>query len=207
MNPAVKVFVVDDEHGVRKGLERLFRAAGFEVETSASAEDFLTRSEAQEAGCLVLDYRLPGLDGLELQEVLAARESNWQVIFLTGRGDIPATVQAMQAGAVDFLEKPADESLLLSAVRRALHRATEAGAQKAALDAIRARVATLSARERQVMEHVIKGRLNKQIAYSLGTAERTVKVQRAAVMQKMGAKSVAELVRMAARIGIEPTST
>ena len=200
------MFVVDDDARVRTGLERLFRAGGFEVESSASAEEFLVRSEGQKAGCLVLDYRMPGLNGLELQKVLAARESSWQIVFLTGRGDIPTTVQAMQAGAVDFLEKPADESLLLGAVRRALLRVTEVDAEKVLLDAIRARFATLSTRERQVMEHVIRGLLNKQIAYSMGNAERTVKAQRYAMMQKMGAKSVAELVRMAAKIGVEPVS-
>ena len=206
MSSAGKVYVVDDEGPVRRALDRLLRAAGFDVQLNSSAQEFLARSEGHSAGCVVLDYRMPGLSGLELQDVLAARDTSWQIVFLTGRGDIQTAVRAIQAGAVDFLEKPADQPLLLSAVRRALVRAAQVNAERDFADATRARFATLSWREREVMGHVIAGRLNKQIADRLGTSERTVKVQRAAVMAKTGAKSVAELVRMAARIGMEPTS-
>jgi FixJ family two-component response regulator len=205
LSPRETVFVVDDEPEVRKALERLLRASGLQVDVSASAQEFLERSEGVQSGCAVLDYQMPGLTGLDLQDVLADRGGGWQIVFLSGQGDVPKTVRAMKAGAVDFLVKPADGTQLVAAVRRALERAAEAKADGASVADARARVATLSARERQVLGHVIAGRLNKQIAGELGTAEKTVKIQRAAMMEKMGVRSVADLVRLAAKAGIEPS--
>jgi FixJ family two-component response regulator len=199
-----RVFVVDDEPEVRKGLERLLRSAGFEVAAYGSAQEFLV-SVGDEAGCIVLDYQMPGLSGLELQEVLAARGVRPQIVFLSGHGDIPKSVQAIQGGAVDFLVKPAGADLLLAAVRRALARDAEDRAERARAADVRDRLAQLTARERQVMSHVIAGRLNKQIAGLLGTAEKTVKIQRSAVMKKMGVRSVADLVRCAEKAGLEPS--
>jgi FixJ family two-component response regulator len=205
LNSRETVFIVDDEPEVRKALERLLRASGLQVEVSASAQEFLERSAGVQCGCAVLDYQMPGLTGLDLQDVLAGRGGGWQVVFLSGQGDVPKTVRAMKAGAVDFLVKPADGKQLVAAVRRALDRAAEAKADSASIAEARARVATLSSRERQVLGHVIAGRLNKQIAGELGTAEKTVKIQRAAMMDKMGVRSVADLVRLAAKAGIEPS--
>jgi FixJ family two-component response regulator len=205
LNSRETVFIVDDEPEVRKALERLLRASGLQVEVSASAQEFLERSAGVQCGCAVLDYQMPGLTGLDLQDVLAGRGGGWQVVFLSGQGDVPKTVRAMKAGAVDFLVKPADGKQLVAAVRRALDRAAEAKADGASIAEARARVATLSSRERQVLGHVIAGRLNKQIAGELGTAEKTVKIQRAAMMDKMGVRSVADLVRLAAKAGIEPS--
>jgi FixJ family two-component response regulator len=199
-----KVFVVDDQTQVRSGLERLLRASGLQVALFASAQDFLVAAGEEMAGCVILDYQMPGLNGLELQEVLAARGMHWQIVFLTGHGDIPKTVQAMKGGAVDFLVKPAGQEQILGAVQRALARDAQQREQRAEAEELRARVALLSPRERQVMGHVIAGRLNKQIADVLGTAEKTVKIQRAAVMQKMGVRSVAELVRHAEKAGVKP---
>jgi len=199
------VFVVDDEPAVRKGLDRLLRAAQLEVKVFASAQEFLLALDHEHPGCVILDYQMPGLNGLELQEVLAARGAHLQIVFLTGHGDIPRTVRAMQGGAVDFLVKPAGREQILPAVGRALEREALQRAQRAQLDDVRARLAQLSPREREVMGHVIAGRLNKQIADILGTAEKTVKIQRAAVMQKMGVRSVAELVRQTEKAGVLPT--
>jgi FixJ family two-component response regulator len=199
------VCVVDDQAPVRASLERLLRACGLRVQLYASAQDFLVAADERVPGCLILDYQMPGLDGLELQEVLAARGSPWQIVFLTGRGDIPKTVQAMQGGAVDFLVKPAGQEEILAAVRRALDRDARLRAQRGEVAEVRARLALLSPREREVMGHVIAGRLNKQIADLLGTAEKTVKIQRAAVMHKMEVRSVAELVRCAEKAGLQPT--
>jgi FixJ family two-component response regulator len=205
MSQPERVFIVDDDPEVRKGLERLLRASGLQAVASASAQEFLMRSEGVTSGCVVLDYQMPGLNGLELQQVLSVRGGRWQVVFLSGQGDVPKTVQAMKAGAVDFLVKPADGTQLVGAVRRALERAAQSDGEQASIAEARARVATLSPRERQVMGHVIAGRLNKQIAGELGTAEKTVKIQRAAMMEKMGVRSVADLVRLAAKAGIEPS--
>jgi FixJ family two-component response regulator len=198
------VFVVDDEPTVRKALDRLLRAAGLKVSLFASAQEFLMALDHEVPGCVILDYQMPGLNGLELQDVLAARGSQLQIVFLTGHGDIPGTVKAMQGGAVDFLVKPAGREQILPAVERALERDAALRAQRAELDDVHARIAQLSPRERQVLGYVIGGRLNKQIADILGTAEKTVKIQRAAVMQKMGVRSVAELVRQTEKAGVLP---
>ena len=205
MNDQGKVFIVDDDAEVRKALARLLRASGFQVEPSASAQDFLVRSEGTSSGCAVLDYQMPGLTGLDLQQALAVRGGQWQIVFLTAHADVPLSVRAMKAGAVDFLVKPADGPQLIAAVRRAIERAAQVETDEATVAAARARVATLSARERQVLGHVIAGRLNKQIAGELGTAEKTVKIQRAAMMEKMGVRSVADLVRLSAKAGVEPS--
>jgi len=204
MSVAGRVFVVDDEAEVRKALERVLRASGLEVTTSASAEEFLACTEKLVSGCVVLDYQMPGVSGLELQQLLGARGGRWQIVFVSGQGDVPKTAQAMKAGAVDFLEKPADGAQLVAAVRRALERAARLDAEVDSVTQARVRVEKLSPREFEVMRHVIAGRLNKLIAASLGTAEKTVKIQRGAMMAKMGVRSVADLVRLAAKAGVEP---
>ena len=201
---AARVFIVDDEVGIRTALERMLRVAGLEVELFPSAQDFLLALDREHPGCVILDYQMPGLNGLEVQDVIAARGTQLQIVFLTGHGDIPGTVRAMQGGAVDFLVKPASPERILRAVQRALARDALECTKRATLDDLQRRIAQLSPREREVMGHVIAGRLNKQIAHILGTAEKTVKIQRAAVMQKMGVRSVAELVRMADVAGVAP---
>jgi FixJ family two-component response regulator len=205
MTEGASVFVVDDQPEVRKALERLLRASGLQVELFPSAQEFLVAAGDDKPGCVILDYQMPGLNGLELQEVLIARGAHWPIIFLTGFGDIPKTVQAMNGGAIDFLVKPAGKDEILAAVHRALARDAAQRAERAEVADVRERVELLTPREREVMGHVIAGRLNKQIADILGTAEKTVKIQRAAVMHKMGVRSVAELVRNTAKAGIEPT--
>ena len=204
MSSKGRIFVVDDEPAVRKALERLLRAADFEVTLFASAQEFLVALDSEQPGCVILDYQMPGLNGLELQELLATRGAQLQIVFLSGHGDIPRTVQAMQGGAVDFLVKPAGREQILPAVERALAREAAQRSQRAEVEDVHARLAQLSPRERQVLGHVVAGRLNKQIADILGTAEKTVKIQRAAVMQKMGVRSVAELVRQTGRAGVVP---
>jgi FixJ family two-component response regulator len=200
--PSPTVFVVDDYAPLRKSISRLLKAAGFVVTAFASAEEFLAQYDRQTPGCLVLDLGMPTLDGLELQRILASAGSLLPIIFLTGTADIPKSVQAMKQGASDFLTKPVNDEDLLAAVgvaidkNRALHR------EQAELSEIRARLATLTPREREVLEYVVAGKLNKQIAGELGTVEQTVKVHRAHVMQKMRVQSVAELVRLAERCGI-----
>jgi FixJ family two-component response regulator len=205
MSADASVFVVDDQPEVRKALERLLRASGLKVELFPSAQDFLVSVGEDKPGCVILDYQMPGLNGLELQDVLTARGAHWPIIFLTGFGDIPKTVQAMNGGAIDFLVKPAGKDEILGAVERALVRDAQLRAERAEVAQVHARLKQLTPREREVMGHVIAGRLNKQIADLLGTAEKTVKIQRAAVMHKMDVRSVAELVRATAKAGIEPT--
>jgi FixJ family two-component response regulator len=201
---AATVYVVDDDPAVLKSLSRLLRSAGLNVATFGSPQEFLARHDASLAGCLVLDVAMPGLNGLELQEALAARGSVIPIVFLTGRGDIPTSVQAMKRGALDFLTKPVNDKELLRAIRAAIALNLTARSSRADLEDIRARLARLTPRERQVFEYVISGRLNKQTAADLGTAENTIKVHRARVMEKMKVQSVAELVRLADRAGIAP---
>lgn len=190
------VFVVDDDEAVRRGLERLLRSAGLNVETFASAPEFLERSPTSETGCVLLDVQMPGVNGPELHEGMSERGFTLPVVFLTGHGDVPTSVRAMKKGAVDFLLKPVDDEMLLGTIRQAVERhAAEQVRQRQRQD-IAARLHRLSAREREVMEHVIQGRLNKQIAGDLGIAEKTVKVHRAHVMEKMEVRSVAELVHL-----------
>lgn len=197
------VFIVDDSPEVRVGLSRLLSCAGFVVRSFESAEQFLEEQHAESPGCLLLDICLPGLSGLELQGLFPGRP----IVFLTGQGDIRTSVHAMKAGAVDFLTKPIDRAQLFRAVEEAIRIDGARRAQQGIQNSIERRVDELTPRERQVMEHVVHGRLNKQIAAKLGTGEKTVKVHRGRMMSKMGARSVAELVQLAARIGVamEPT--
>jgi FixJ family two-component response regulator len=194
------VFVVDDDASMRRSLDRLLRSLGYGVETFPSAHAFLDRPPVHEPACLVLDLRMPGVDGLDLQSRLAARGDDLPLIFVTGHGDVPSSVRAMKAGAFDFLTKPFDESVLRAAIERALDWHAEVRASRASLDALRARFVTLTPREREVCEQVADGWLNKQVADRLGTTEKTIKVHRARVMEKLGVRSVAELVRMVDRI-------
>ena len=197
------MFVVDDDSSVRKALSRLLQSAGLKVAVFASAEEFLRTSGANpSAGCLVLDVAMPGLNGMDLQQAMAQQASPLPIIFLTGRGDIPMSVRAMKRGAVDFLTKPADEEALIRAVQRAIERDRTARQERAAIAEVQARLLSLTPREREVLEGVIRGQLNKQIAADLGTVEKTIKVHRARVMEKMQAESVPELVRLAQRGGL-----
>jgi FixJ family two-component response regulator len=194
------VFVVDDDASMRRGLERLLRSFGYAVEGYASATAFLARPPATDIACLVLDLRMPGMDGLDLQGRLAARGDDLPVVFVSGHGDVQSSVRAMKAGALDFLTKPFDESVLRAAIERALDWNAERRASRAGLAALRARFETLTPREREVSREVAEGRLNKQIAERLGTSEKTIKVHRARVMEKLGARSVVELVRIVDRL-------
>jgi FixJ family two-component response regulator len=200
--PTPTVFVVDDYAPVRKSISRVLHATGFVVATFASAEEFLAQYDPQTLGCLVLDVAMPTLNGLELQHILAKTGSLLPIIFLTGTADIPKAVQAMKHGASDFLTKPVHDEDLLAAVRTAIEKNRARRREQAELSEIRACLATLTPREREVLEYVVTGKLNKQIAGDLGTVEQTVKVHRAHVMQKMRVQSVAELVRLAQRCGI-----
>ncbi|MGD9612001.1 MAG: response regulator transcription factor [Kiritimatiellia bacterium] len=198
------VYVVDDDASFRKSLARLLRAHGFESRAYDSAAGFLESGLANRAGCIVLDIRMPGLSGLDLQEKLAQAECTMPVIFLTGHGNIPMSVRAMKKGATDFLTKPVDEDVLLKAIRNALAENELRNKEAVEIGAIRARIRTLTERELEVMRHVISGELNKQIGDRLGVVEKTIKVHRARVMEKMGVPSVAELVRLCSLAGIAP---
>jgi len=200
------VFVVDDEVSVRESLELLMGAEGWRVETFASAADFMSRARATVPCCLVLDVRLPGLGGLELQRQLASR-TDIAIIFITGYGDVTTSVQAMKAGAFDFLTKPLKNDVLLDAIRRALERSCAVLLHEAEMQALRTRYASLTTREREVMALVVSGLLNKQIGGELGISEITVKAHRGQVMRKMKADSLAALVTMAARLGVRSAAT
>ena len=189
------VTVVDDDFLVLRALDRLLRSAGFDVKTFSSARDFLEQPTPATAGCVVMDLAMPGLDGLQAQQALAAGADLRPVIFISGHGSVPASVEAMKAGAVDFLTKPVDEHKLLGAVRIAIDKGRAARTKDAERAGITARLATLTAREAQVLARVVEGKLNKQIAAELGTAEKTIKVHRARMMRKMQVDSLAELVR------------
>jgi FixJ family two-component response regulator len=200
------VFIVDDDAPMRESLKNLMRSVGLRVEVFASAQEFLRSTRPDVPGCLVLDVRLPGLSGLDLQRQMAEGDRDMPIIFITGHGDIPMTVQAMKAGAVEFLTKPFRDQELLDAIQQALARDRQAREQRARNEALRRRYRLLTPRERDVMALVVAGRLNKQIAAELGTSEASVKVHRQHVMEKMAAGSLADLVRMADRLGI-PTPT
>jgi FixJ family two-component response regulator len=204
MSLSGKVFIVDDEPDLRQALRRLLQAEGLEVECHASASDFLAGLSDDAVGCVVLDLAMPGLDGLQLQQRLANASATLPIVFLTGRGDIPTTVQAMKAGAVDFLAKPVKRADLLRAVGAALMQCAERLKADQAMAGLRERLGRLTSREREVFEHVISGKLNKVIATRLGTTEQTIKVHRGRVMEKLGADSVAELVRLAQQLGVPP---
>jgi FixJ family two-component response regulator len=203
--PDPVVFVVDDDSSLRHALANLFRSVGLRVETFSSAREFLAGPRPDAPGCLVLDVRLPGLSGLDLQHELAAAQIDLPIIFMTGYGDIPMTVRAMKAGAVEFLTKPFRDQDLLDAIQQALARDRVAWHRRVALAALRQRYDRLTPREREVMRLVGAGWLNKQIAADLGTSEIMVKVHRGQVMRKMQAASVADLVRMAAHLRIPVT--
>jgi len=196
------IAVVDDDASVREGLQSLIRSAGWRVETFVSAQEFLGRLGAQAPSCLILDLQLPGLGGLDLQKRMAEVGLEIPIVFLTGHGNIPASVQAMKAGAVEFLTKPLDEQELVDAIHEAIERDRRTRQQHAAIRELRERYESLTAREQQVMREVVSGLLNKQIAAALGITEFTVKIHRGQVMRKMRAHSLPDLVRMAASLGI-----
>jgi FixJ family two-component response regulator len=197
------VFVVDDDASVRKALTRLLKSAGHSVEGFASAREFLDSDwRNRRVACLVLDVRMPGLNGLDLQHELQSENAILPIIFVTGHGSIPMGVNAMKEGAVDFLPKPVRDSELLDAIERAFERARRASAERDDLAEIQERLATLTPREREVMALIVRGLLNKQVAFELGIVEKTIKVHRARVMEKMQAQSLADLVRIAERAGI-----
>ncbi|MET0502700.1 MAG: response regulator transcription factor [Candidatus Binatia bacterium] len=201
------VFLIDDDASVRRALARLIKSAGYQVETFASAREFLDSGCHSEApACLVLDVRMPGLSGIDLQRELKTTNLVLPIIFITGHGDIPMTVNAMKAGAVDFLPKPVRDTTLLPAIEQALARARRECVERNELEDIQSRLDTLTSREREVMALVARGWLNKQIAFELGTVEKTIKVHRARVMGKMRVASLAELVRVAEKSGIRGAS-
>ena len=196
------VFIVDDDAPLRESLRNLIRSVGLRVELFASAQEFLQSQQPEAPSCLVLDVRMPGLSGLDLQKQASDAGLEIPIIFITGHGDVPMTVRAMKAGAVEFLTKPFRDQDLLDAIQQALARSRKAREQQAATKQLRQRFALLTPREREVMERVVAGLLNKQIGAELGTSETTVKIHRHQVMEKMGAGSLPELVRMADRLGI-----
>ncbi|MFI5340139.1 MAG: response regulator transcription factor [Candidatus Methylomirabilales bacterium] len=198
------VFVVDDDMAVRRSLARLIRSADLNVETFTSAREFLDHLPSARTGCIVLDVRMPGMTGPELFDQMAGKGISLPVVFLTGHGNVPTSVRAMKKGAVDFLLKPVDDEVLLQAIRRAVARHVSQQAREQRRQDIEERLLRLSAREREVMEYVIRGDLNKQIAADLRISEKTVKVHRGRVMAKMEAGSVAELVRLCEAAGIQP---
>jgi len=206
MNDASQmVFLIDDEPSVLKALARVIGATGFRTASFSSPQSFLEQYEPAARGCIVLDVSMPGFTGLELQQALIEKNCSLPIVFLTARGDIPTSVRAMKHGAVDFLTKPVDDNDLIAAVDRALAREATDHVRRAQITELQMRFYTLTSREQEVLGHVIAGRLNKQIAAVLGTTEKTVKVHRARVMEKMQAQSLAELVRLSGTAGISPT--
>ena len=203
MDGMFTVFLVDDDAGVLKALSRLLRAKGYDVRPFASAEEFLEGHDAALPGCAVFDVAMPGLDGLALQQVFTAGGQQRPVIFLTGKGDVQKSVRAMKAGAVDFLTKPVRDKDLLDAIARAEQLDAGTRQTSAEVAAIEAKIATLTLREREVLTHVIAGRLNKQIAGDLGTVEKTIKVHRGRMMEKLGVHTIVDLVRLAEKAGIK----
>jgi len=201
------VFVVDDDASLRRSLESLIRSQGWQAETFASAQGFLARPRVIAPSCLILDVTLPDLSGLDVQKRVAPDRIDMPIIFITGYGDVPMTVQAMKAGAVEFLTKPFKGDVLLSAIRHAIERSQTALTVEMEMLALRERYASLSAREREVMVLVVSGLLNKQVGAELGISEITVKAHRGRVMQKMNADSLADLVRMAASLSVAPAPT
>ena len=196
------VFLVDDDPGVRRSLSRVLREAGFDVQAYESAEAFLARPDATSRGCLVLDVSMPGLNGLDLQSRLAQARQSMPIVFLTGHGDIPMSVRAIKAGAVDFLTKPVASATLIAAVRAAIDQDAAARLADAEAAELARRFASLTAREHEVLAALVAGKLNKQIADDLDVVEQTVKFHRARIMERMQARTVAELMHMAARLGV-----
>jgi FixJ family two-component response regulator len=205
--PEPIVFVVDDDDSLRRGLERLMRSVGLNVATFASAQEFMRLPPSEAPACLVLDVRMPGMSGLELQQELVAAGLSMPVIFLTGHGTVPMSVRALKTGAIDFLQKPVEDQLLLDAIHQALERDQQARAQEAEHTRLQRRADTLTPREGDVFGLVVTGLANKEIAAVLGTSEKTVKIQRGRVMQKMHASSLAHLVRMADQLGLGPSTS
>ena len=194
------IFIVDDDPSVRQSTELLLKSVGFNVKTFVSAQDFLRANLQQDLGCLILDVRMPGISGLDLQEKLVSSKTPLPVIFITGHGTVPMSVRAMKAGAVDFLQKPFEEQDLLDAINRAITRQRERKSKKDEADELQQRVKALTAREYEVFSLLVTGMANKEIAYKLGTSERTVKAHRAQIMEKMNAGSLADLIRFAEKL-------
>ena len=199
------VFVVDDDVSVRESLDLMIRFAGWQPETFASAGKFLARPRTAVPNCLVLDISLPDLNGLELQKLIASERTDMPIIFITGHSDVPMTVQAMKGGAVEFLTKPFDDEVLLSAIRHAIKQSAAVLDDQAEITALRSNYESLTPRERDVMQCVVAGMLNKQIGMKLGISEITVKAHRGRMMQKMKVESLADLVKTAVRLGLAPT--
>ena len=204
VEPEPTIFVIDDDPSVRKSLSRLLRSMGYAVEAFSSAEEFLVREHFDGIGCIILDVQMPGLSGMDLQVELGKAEYSMPIVFITGRGDIPMSVEAMKRGAVHFLTKPFDDKELIEAVKEAIEKDRKAKAELSEVRDIRGRIGLLTPREYEILRYVVSGMLNKQIAYTLNIAEKTVKIHRGRVMEKMGIDSVAELVRLTAKAGVDP---
>jgi FixJ family two-component response regulator len=203
MNPKqATVHVIDDDPSVRVGLARLLKSVGLTVRAFASATEFLNQAVPEEPGCLIVDLRMPAISGLELQDQLKSRHLDLPIIFLTAYATVPASVRAMKHGALDFLEKPVDDQVLLDAVSQAIERDRENRLKRAEVKAVQDRLSSLTPREYGVLTLIITGRLNKQVAYELGTSEKTIKVHRARILEKMNCDSLAQLVRLAEKAGI-----
>lgn len=207
MEAKTTVFVIDDDDSVRKSLSRLLRSLGFMVETFPSAEQFLARESYRGVGCIVLDVRMPGLSGIDLQERLSKADHNPPIVFITGHGTIPTSAKAFKAGAVDFLEKPFEDKDLLEAISRGIEKHRRLRQEHDEMKWLHDRLDKLTSREREVFGLVASGMLNKQVAFDLGITEKTIKVHRARVMEKMGAQSLADLVRFAEKIGIHSSQS
>jgi len=199
------IFIVDDDPSVRESTELLLKSVGFNVKTFVSAQDFLKANLQEDLGCLILDVRMPGISGLDLQEKLVSAKAPLPVIFITGHGTVPMSVRAMKAGAVDFLQKPFEEQDLLDAINRAITQQRERKSKKNEADRLQQRLKALTSREYEVFSLLVTGMANKEIAHKLGTSERTVKAHRAQIMEKMNAGSLADLVRFAEKLKTHPS--